>query len=105
MVTQAFGINNSGQIVGTFDDAPGGKDMASWIRAASLPRSISRELTGTYAYGINDSGQIVGVFFDSTIGAHGFLDTGGIFTAINVPGLDETDAYGINDSGGVAMLL
>src|SRR5205814_1689757 len=39
---------------------------------------------GTDAYGINDSDQIVGVFNAS--GTHGFLLSGGVYTAIDVPG-------------------
>jgi len=54
---------------------------------------------GTLAYGINDAGQIVGEFDNST-GEHGFLDTGGSFTQIDVPGASfGTLALGINDSG------
>ena len=38
-------------------------------------------------------------------GRHGFLDTGGIFTAINVPGAVETETLGINDSGQIVGLF
>src|SRR3954463_15670755 len=40
--------------------------------------------TDTQAQGINDAGQIVGLFSDS-MGGHGFLDTAGTFTTIDVP--------------------
>src|SRR3954447_13134218 len=55
----------------------------------------------TQAFGINDAGQIVGTFSDSTgTGQHGFLDTGGSFTPIDVPGATiGTFANGINDAG------
>jgi probable HAF family extracellular repeat protein len=50
------------------------------------------------ATGINNSGQIVGFFVDATV--HGFfLDVGGSFTTIDVPGATSTSAFGINDSG------
>jgi hypothetical protein len=53
----------------------------------------------TSALGINSSGQIVGGFGDAT-GTHGyFLDVGGRFTTIDVPGAALTLAVGINDSG------
>jgi probable HAF family extracellular repeat protein len=55
-------------------------------------------LVGTQAYGINDEGQIVGNFSNST-GEHGFLDVGGSFTQIDVPGATSTDVFGINDAG------
>ena len=48
--------------------------------------------------GINDSGQIVGSFSNST-GLHGFLDTAGVITSIDVPGSANTLATGINDAG------
>ena len=50
------------------------------------------------ARGINDAGQIVGDFQDSTT-MHGFLDVGGSFTTIDVPGARSTSAQGINDAG------
>ncbi len=54
---------------------------------------------GTNAYGISDAGQIVGTF-DNGTGDHGFLDTGGHFTQIDVPGIPNgTEAYGINNRG------
>ena len=56
------------------------------------------QLTSAELNSINDSGGIVGYYFDST-GQHGFLDTAGSFTTINVPGVVFTRAYGINDSG------
>ena len=49
--------------------------------------------------GINDAGQIVGSFANPAGRDHGFLDSGGTFTAIDVPGADYTFAYGINDGG------
>jgi hypothetical protein len=43
----------------------------------------------------------VGGFVDTSGNTHGFLDIGGIFTTINVPGasVSGTKAIGINDSG------
>ena len=50
------------------------------------PKSTRRARFGnTTAFGINDAGQIVGAFGNSP-GTHGFLDTGGSFTQIDVPG-------------------
>jgi probable HAF family extracellular repeat protein len=55
--------------------------------------------TSTVAYGINDAGQIVGDFGNNT-GVHGFLDTGGSYTTILVPGAPLiTVAQGINNVG------
>jgi hypothetical protein len=50
---------------------------------------------------VNNAGQIVGTFRNSTPdiegSLHGFLDVGGTFTQIAVPG--ATSASGINDAG------
>jgi uncharacterized membrane protein len=54
--------------------------------------------TYTLASGINDAGQIVGAFSDG-ITTHGFLDTAGSFTTIDVPYKIESYALGINDAG------
>src|SRR5438105_4780011 len=52
--------------------------------------------TSTRAQGINDAGQIVGAFQSPPGSIHGFLDSGGSFTQIDVPGAPRTDASGIN---------
>src|SRR5260370_18708159 len=62
------------------------------------------------ALGINDAAQIVGFFTNST-GTHGFLDIGGSFTQLDVPGAIVGDATlgtggpaasGINNAGQIA---
>src|SRR4051794_23703363 len=54
----------------------------------------------TQAHGINNAGQIVGEFSnESRGGLSGFLNTGGSFTPIDVPGALVTQAFGINDAG------
>jgi hypothetical protein len=53
---------------------------------------------GTVATGINDQGQIVGWYLDAT-SYHGFLDMGGVFSNIDVPGTQTTIVSGINDFG------
>src|SRR5436190_8143430 len=59
---------------------------------------------GTFANGINDAGQIVGQFRDASNFAHGFLLSGGVFTALDDPSAARaggTFANGINGSGQV----
>jgi hypothetical protein len=54
----------------------------------------------TVASGINTAGQIVGFFsLDRGATVHGFVDTGGNFSTIDVPGSVSTDAWGINAAG------
>lgn len=57
---------------------------------------------GDKGLGINDAGQIVGSFTDTGSSIqHGFLDSGGLFTTIDVPGAAQTVVDGINDAGQV----
>jgi probable HAF family extracellular repeat protein len=107
--TVARGINDAGDIVGTFSDATGSHGFLltggvfTTIDAvppfAPPPPQLG---AGTDAFGINDAGQIVGSFNDAT-GFHGFLLTGGVFTTIDAPGsttpLPFTQIFGINDAG------
>jgi len=100
--TSISGINNAGQIVGSFITLGIGhgflKDGATYTTievpgAANNPGEYS-----TSALGINDAGQIVGSFI--TLGnTHGFLKDGATYTTIEVPGARSTAAYGINDAG------
>jgi len=98
--TNAYGINDSGQIVGSFFDA-GNTTTHGFVNTGGSFTTIDVPgATRTAAYGINHSGQIVGWFRDA-LGDHGFVDAGGSFTTINAPGATNTYAYGINDSGQV----
>jgi probable HAF family extracellular repeat protein len=71
--TYAHGINDSGQIVGGFDDATGTAhgflDTGGSFTTIDVPGA-----TNTFANGINNSGQIVGSFTDGRTN-HGFLAT------------------------------
>jgi len=97
--TVAIGINNAGQIVGTFHNASG---QHGFLLSGGIYTTLDDPLStvhDTVATGINDAGQIVGFYFDSA-GAHGFLYSGGIFTTIDNPSATAgTEAFGINDNG------
>lgn len=97
-ITQTFGINDSGQIVGTV----GGLGERGFLYSGGnfttldFPGTISM----TDAYGINNSGQIVGYAFDPELhSTRAFLDTDGNFITLDFPGADPTFGFGINDSG------
>jgi hypothetical protein len=104
------GINDSGQIVGTYDTA-GPVSNHNYIPAPYSFLDTGGVITtveGVSFTGINDSGQIVGNFFSCCIpgyqgpGYQGFLDTGGVFTTINPPTYrGDVFPTGINDSGQV----
>jgi uncharacterized membrane protein len=109
--TEALGINPQGQIVGTYVDSDG--FVRGFVDDAGVFTPVDVPFAGTFRTlprGINSRGQIVGFYarreppfgrFDFTI--HGFLEQGGVFTAIEAPGGDCThtgttctEANGIN---------
>jgi hypothetical protein len=97
--TNAFGINNRGQILGSYTQQSalgpiGFLDTDGNFQSIRFPGNTG----GTSTFGINNSAQIVGMYNDST-GNHGFLDIGGTFTTIDVTGALATSVYVINNSG------
>lgn len=96
--TAANGINDHGQIVGSYIDSAGHAhgfiDTNGTFVTINVPGAVS-----TSANGINDFGQIVGSFIDSAGKEYGFEDSNGHFTTIDVPSALSTVANAINDSG------
>ncbi len=99
--TTARGVNNLGQIVGSFVDGSGTHAFlfnGGKFSAIDVPGG-----NWTIATGINNVGQIVGGYgtgLDS--GNHGFLFNNGGFATFDVPGSSDTVAYGINNKGQIA---
>jgi probable HAF family extracellular repeat protein len=89
------GINNLGQVVGSFDDSEG-KHVYVFSNGVL---TIIDALTGASALGINDSGDIVGFL-------HGcFVYANGAVTTISVPGGTCVQVSGINDSGQIVGIF
>ena len=95
-----------GRLSGLFRTAAGFTTASSTAAVASLTIDVPGlppfGTNRTEAYGINSAGRIVGVFeqiVDDVNTHHGFLDNGGSFTTIDVPGADQTSPWGINDRG------
>ena len=110
--TVAFGINNSGEIVGYYVDSNGvmhgylysnGTYTAVTDPSALIDASVGGY--GTYAHSINGSGQIVGIYADAG-GIHGFLYSGGTngtYTTLDDPSTTPgTAAVGISIIAGTA---
>lgn len=55
----------------------------------------------TLPFGINDSGQITGVYFDVSGKGRGFLQTGGAYVSIDIPGAQYVEAQRSNNLGQV----
>ncbi len=97
--TSCWGINNSGEITGSYSAVTWGNGFI--YSGGTFTDVIYPGATaGTIAYGLNNVGQIVGSYADNT-GQFGFLYTAssGTYTKLQVPGATATLAVGVNDSG------
>jgi uncharacterized membrane protein len=101
--TQALGVNNAGQIVGTYVDlrnvSHGFEYSAGTYKSIDITSAKS-----TVAAGINKSGEISGTYVDQSNQKHGFiLHANGTVTVINYRGAPNgTTVGGINDNGQLA---
>jgi VCBS repeat-containing protein len=102
--TSPGGINDLGQVVGTYALAYG-SGWRGFLYENGVFTSFDTpfdDTNGTFAGGINDLSQIVGSYTDSAGRSHGFLKDGGVFTTIDNPlGTNGTFVGGINDAGQV----
>jgi hypothetical protein len=93
----ASGINDSGQIVGSYQDANSvwhGYELSGGVYTPiNVPFAGA---TLTFAYGINNSGAIVGAW-ESASGTFGYELSGGTYTALQVPGETITYPQNINE--------
>jgi probable HAF family extracellular repeat protein len=102
--TEAEGVNDEGQIVGSYVAGPGSHGFllsnGTYTSIDDPNNSYSTSNGGTIAYGINDSGEIVGQYADSSSHVNGFLLDNGTYTTINDPAPNNgTVAVGINNAG------
>jgi hypothetical protein len=95
-LNDARGLNNQGQIVGSYTS--GGRQYA-FINNGGTYSTLSLPGTSNVAWGINDNGQVVGRYDN-----HGYIynTTDSSTTTINVPSSVTTTVYGINDAGQVS---
>lgn len=109
--TTVYGINNSQQVVGTYQDSSGA--MHSYVRQSDGSFTVfdaPGALPGTtIATAVNNLGQVVGTYAASTGNAarSGFIRSadGQSYTSFDVPGAGVTVPYGINDQGAVVGTL
>jgi|GEM_PF-1038915 len=95
--TEAFGINNRGEVVGAFldpDTTRGFKLLQGAFTDFDVPGQGD-----TLPFGLNDRGDMVGIASDSDFIQHGFVLAGGDFRTVEFPGGDSTTPEGINASG------
>jgi len=103
-LTWTGGLNNAGEIVGTYVDTSG--VYHGYLLSGGTYTSIDPPGSlQTFANGINDSGVIVGWYCSTSEcvstgnGEQGFLLSGGIFTTITIPGEFATTPIDINNNG------
>jgi hypothetical protein len=101
--TFASGINNSGDIVGYYDDTAGTHGFllsGGTYTSIDVPGAIE-----TIASGINDAGDVVGFYCTTSaclpdlVGGLGFLLSGGTYSTIHVPGASGTVPSQVSNSG------
>ena len=90
--TEAYGINNDGQVVGYWADDY--HDYGFVYSDGSFTPLNYPGATDTQVLGISNNGTLIGHFADSGGAEHNFIRIGGGFKVIETPGIP----YGINDS-------
>ena len=97
----AYGINNSGQVVG-YSDTSSGNQHAFLYSGGVMQDLGTLGGTSSGANGINNSGQVVGGSFPSSGHGHAFLYSGGVMQDLGtLSGRAGSGANGINTSGQV----
>jgi uncharacterized membrane protein len=99
----ALGINDSGQIVGTYDlSSPGPGNQAFLLSGGVYTPIPGRPGSNfVFAHGINNSGQIVGEDDPNGVNGDAFLLSGGVYTSIAPSGAVFSFGEGINNNGDI----
>jgi probable HAF family extracellular repeat protein len=95
----AYGINNSGQIIGNSLTASGIPAGVLIQNGTVTDLGNLGGVDGTYANAINNLGQIVGLSYNKQGNFLAFLWQNGAMTSLGTLGGQWSQAYGINDSG------
>jgi probable HAF family extracellular repeat protein len=95
--TGVFGINESGQLSGTFFDLKGIAHAFTY-KAGKYAAIDYPKAERTFGFGIDATGRVVGYYIKDG-STHGFLYDAGKFTDVDYPKAASSRAYGINASG------
>ena len=103
--SEAFGINNRGQVTGSSDLAPGqNRAFLYWHGRLQSIGTLGGDLS--YGAGINEHGQLVGPSNVTAGGSlHAFLYTAGHLQDLGTSDGDASFATGINNRGAVAGVI
>jgi probable HAF family extracellular repeat protein len=105
--TFAYGINDNGDIVGSFIDNTTFTPHAFLYTGGTFTQldapfaNVGNSVGTTTAYGINNQGQIVGTVLDGANANHGFIYSAGVYTQIDNPAAASGSTFvtGINNLG------
>lgn len=103
--TLARGINNRGDIVGSYRIVPP-RHALLISNGNFIPLAPTTTLGANYseAFKSNDRGDVVGQVMTEDGFSHGFLLSGGNLTILDFPGASDTFALGINEADVVVGL-
>ncbi len=105
--TRIYGVNDSGQFVGTYADTTNQSTPNSFLQLGATTITLSDPDSNGYtiATGINNGGEVVGYYGGSIAkhdhNLHGFTYLGGTFTTVDVPGAVITKLTGISNNGDI----
>jgi len=97
--TYAYGINNKGQVVGSYHNPTDDLDHGFLYEAGIYTTIDPPNSDATYAYSINSLGQIAGTYDDTSTGyTKGFVYDGTSFSSYQYPSAN-TPFAAVNSSG------
>ncbi|HUJ72630.1 MAG TPA: hypothetical protein VLZ30_10315 [Verrucomicrobiae bacterium] len=95
----AYGVNESGTVVGDGDLANGLFRAMVWNADGSVTELGTLGGANSYATAVNDSGEVIGHAGTPSGYDHAFADIGGVIQDLGTLDGGSSYAYGINDSG------
>ncbi|HLK20209.1 MAG TPA: PEP-CTERM sorting domain-containing protein [Bryobacteraceae bacterium] len=97
----AYGINNSGVVVGYGNTGSGAFRGFVWTAGTGMQELGTFGGRSSYAMAVNSSGEVVGQACLLSGYANAFLEVNGVMTDLGTLGGGNSYAYGINDGGEV----
>lgn len=102
--TEAYGINDSGVVVGVYH--PAGGIWQGFADSGGVFSGVNAfGSNDTYPFAISNNGQIAGVVIDASENSQGYVYSNGTYQFVDgdpYPA-NSTFAYGINDSGEIVL--